>query len=275
MARWGGCLLYVLLVPFCLLTACLLSLLLLAVLFGVGEYFHFSLELAGWAFTISFLFWLGAQLLVLLQEFRARNFQEIALEGSRLVVNGVPSELADVKVWPYGMNFTCGGALYLVRFPLPEEKKLQVLERLLPALVQSCRAELESTGELCLTRSWTQLFSAFLRGLTAGGLVTLLGLLAHPLLGMGLGLLVLGLVCRRPLQYFLGGGVILSPTGVRRLGESREQEAPWSELKSCWTGAYFQNLLRVSTRRGEFRLLSSRNPVVWALLIQELAASRD
>ena len=69
---------------------------------------------------------------------------------------------------------------------------------------------------------------------------------------------------------FRGAGLILSPTGLRKPWQERDQEVPWREVESCWSGAFFQNALRITTSRGPFTLISSRNPVIWAELIRQM-----
>lgn len=268
LARWGGGLLYLLMVPFCFMGASMMSLLLWVGSIACGWLEPDQALIAG-ASSIALLF--VVLLALLFREYRAREFQEIALRGSQLEVRGRgPVELADVKSWPQGMSFLgTSGRRYLVR-SLSEEKKLLVMERVLPGMAAAQRAVLESGKEIRLPRSWGRVGSMFFQGFFGSFVLTLLGSLASPILGLVLGGLFFGWYCFPMLRDFSSPGLIFSRTGLRRLGQPLELEVPWREVESCWVGTFFQDTLRVTTQRGRFSLVSGRNPVVWALMIREL-----
>ena len=269
LARWGGVLLYVLMVPAILVFAGILSLLLVG-----GVMFCLPLELRElWSvlYLLSvFLMFIG-MIYYLGLEYRTRDFQEIALRDLSLEVTGkAPREVVDVKCWPHGMSFVCrSGERYMVRCS-SEEKKLQVMERLVPPLAAVQRGILDSGGEIRLERSWVRLFSMLLQATFLGGMVLVLGLFAHFMVGIALGVLAWAWYFFPALRDFSNRGLILSRTGLRRLGEPVEREVAWGDIKLVWTGTFFQDTLRVSSGTESFTLLSARNSVVWALVIRDL-----
>ncbi|MBN9417397.1 MAG: hypothetical protein J0I12_18260 [Candidatus Eremiobacteraeota bacterium] len=273
LGRWGGCLLYLLMIPFALLGAVMASLLLVTA-FEVC----FGLQAQG---AGGFVCWSVFCLFVpmayyLYEEYRSRDFQEVALcEGRLEVVGGAgdwrSAELLDVKVWPSGLSFASDRGERLTVRVVTEDHRKAVLEGLLPRMVAAQRQVLESAGEIRLYRDWRPLGKALLRALLVGGLMGLLCCLVRWQLGVFCGLSLIGLMLVPLLRDFWGAGLILTRTGMRGLRDSAE--VPWSEVESCWTGDYFQEVLRVGTRRGVLTLVSARNPLVWALLIQELRAA--
>lgn len=270
LARWGGCLLYLLMVPFTWILAIFLSLILTA---AVGFCIASDLDLR-FFYVGSIVVFFAAFLRLLFREYRTRDYQEIALRGSLLEISGRPTalEVADIKTWPHGLSFLCAtGQRYMVR-SLAEEKKLKALERVLPDLAAAHIAVLEAGQEIRLQRNWGRLADILCQGFFAGGLLLALGLLVHLMVGIVLGVTFWCWFCFPVLRDFSNPGLIFSRTGVRKLGQALEHEVPWREVQSAWAGAFFQDTLRVATANGLLTLVSGRNPVVWALVIRELKA---
>ena len=272
LARWGGALLCLLVVPAILLIACFFSLFVVG-----GVMFFFPLEqreIGSLLYPVSVFLMVVGMLYYVGLEYRTRDFQELALRDLSVEVTGsAPREVVDVKCWPQGISFVCrSGERYMVRCS-SEEKKLQVMERLVPPLAAAQRGILDCGGEIRLERSWGRLFSMLLQATFLAGSVLLLGLFAHFMVGIALGVLAWVWYFFPALRDFSNRGLILSRTGLRRLGEPVEREVGWGAIKSVWASAFFQDTLRVSTGTQSFSLLSARNPVVWALLIGELSAA--
>lgn len=268
LAIWGGCLLYLLLVPFFLL--------MFSMSFGLLQYV--LAVRPGWLNLVLLTpVFLAEAARGLYNEYRARDFQEVSLQGSALEVScgGEPSvlevaELVDTKVWPYALHLGGADGWCLHVHGMAGETKLEVLERLLDIRATAHVNLLRTGQEIPLARSWAALWEPATRGLYFALFAYALGRQAHAGLGIGLGLLTLALTLGPALRYFFEGGMIVSQTGLRKLGQTREQEVPWSEVDECRADAYFQDTLVVTTRRGDFRLLSQFNPAVWALVIREL-----
>jgi hypothetical protein len=268
LARWGGLLLYLLVIPLLLGVSYLVSAVVLVIFQLLCELDH---QVTGTFIACFACLLFVSGLYFLYREYRSRAFREVAVMGGRLEVTGAfggwdSAALRDVKVWPTGLSFVSDrGERLVVRTP-SEEKRRAALEQLLPGLVAAERCRLDSAGELRLGRSWFPVFKAVGRAGLASVSLSLLGCF----LGWQVGLLgsaaLFVLMLRTLLRDFWSAGLVLTRTGLGRSGG----EVPWSEVESCWTGDFFQEVLRVVTRRGRFTLVSSRNPVVWALLIQEL-----
>ena len=273
LARWGGCLVYLLMVPIGLLGGGVVTVLLSV---GLEMCFHargLALSMLQCVFFPTF----AVMLYYLFQEFRSRDFQEIVLQADRLEVmaGGGPrgwhlGEMLDAKAWPYGLCLhPPSGRRWLIH-GLPQEKRLAVLERVLSAMAAARRATLQSGQEVRLLQAPKPVFDRLSRGLLLAFLAFLLGGQVHLMLGLMLGGLLSFRWCGQTLKLLRGGGLVLTRTGLRRPWESVDQEVPWSELNCCYANAFFQDTLRVSTGRGEFVWLSDRSPVVWALVIQAL-----
>lgn len=268
LSRWGGLLLYLLVTPVVLAVSYLVSAVVLVI---TQLLWALDLEVTGTLITgFAFLLFIPG-LYFLYREYLSRAFREVAVAGGRLEVTGASGRwesaaLQDVKVWPTGLSFVSDrGERLVVRTPA-EEKRRAALEQLLPGLVAAERCRLDSAGELRLGRSWFPVFKAVGRAGLASVSLGLLGCLVGWQAGLIGGTVLFVLMLWTLLRDFWGAGFVLTRTGLCRAGV----EAPWSEVESCWTGDFFQEVLRVVTRRGRFTLVSSRNPVVWALLIQEL-----
>jgi len=153
---------------------------------------------------------------------------------------------------------------------LSTERKLQVLERVLPAMAKAHRLRVQSGEEVRLLQSWKPILGPLLRGVLLGLALLIVCRLFDPVLGYAVAGLVTAMLCWPKLKLLFRGGLIFTRTGLRRPGQSVELEVPWSEVESCFANAYFQDTLRINTRRGKFVWLSRSNPVVWALVIQGL-----
>lgn len=203
-----------------------------------------------------------------------RFFGQVSLVGNRLEADGAWLELQDIKIWPYGLFLRASrGRGWQVR--CSNELKLKTMESLLPAMVVPHRQRLEAGQEIVLKRELWPLISAALQAAVLGSVVFWLGSFAHPLLGGLLAALVVWLSLHPVRGGFRGAGLILSPTGLRKPGQDREHEVSWREIDSCWSGAFFQNALRITTAAGPFTLISSRNPVVWADLIRQMKEQQE
>jgi len=213
----------------------------------------------------------------LYREYRARDFQEVRLRGRCLEVScGDASapwavvKLVDAKAWPAALQLAGADGERFQIYGNSAEKRLKVVERVQELQADEQAELLRSGQEIVLAPTWGALWEPATRAASFALFVCGIGRAAHSPWAFALGLLTLVLILWPALRGFLGGGMILSSTGLRKLGQPRQQEAPWSEVQSCSAEAYFQDTLVVQTRRGEFRLLREFNPVVWALVIREL-----
>ena len=263
LARWGGCLLYLLMAPFALLAAVMV-----AVLMVNGLYACFGLRVEG---SGAFLCWSVFCLFVpmayfIYEEYRSRDFQEVSLCGGRLEVLGGAGNwrldpVADMREWHSGLSFRSeGGERLTVRVTSPEHRKA-VWEQLLPTLVARQREALEAGGELRLYRNWQPLGMAVL----LSGLLGLLACLFDLKLRLVLGLVLLVGIVGSWLRNFSVAELVLTKTGVRG-----PFEVTWSEVTGCESAGFFQEVLQVTTQRGTFRLVSWRSPLILVSLIQEL-----
>lgn len=268
LARWGEIFLFLLMTPVALVAAYIVSAVVVLFVQFFWDLYHEPQVDALYCATLGLFV---AALYFLYREYQTRAFREVAVVGGRLEVVRASGcrksvQVTDARAWPTGLSFRLDSGECLMVRNSAEEKKRAALDQLLPALVAAEQLRLDSAGELRLHRCWSPLFKAVCRAVLVSGSLGVLACLVSWRVGLmcGAGLLVwmLGPL----LRDFWGAGMVLSRAG---LGRSRV-EVPWSEVESCWTGDYFQVVLRVLTRRGTFRLVSSRNPLVWAVLIEEL-----
>jgi hypothetical protein len=263
LARWGGCLLYLLMAPFALLAAVLVTVLMFTALGGA---FGFQVEGSATVFCWSVFFLFVPVAYFLYEEYRSRDFQEVSLCGGRLEVLGGAGNwrldpVADMREWHSGLSFRSEGGERLTVRVTSEEHRKAAWEQLLPALVARQRAALEAGGELRLYRHWRPLGLAVL----LSGLLGLLACLFDLKLGLALGLLLLVGIGRSWLRNFWVAELVLTNSGLRG-----PFEVPWSEVTGCESAGFFQEVLQVTTQRGTFRLVSWRSPLILVSLIQEL-----
>lgn len=271
LARWGGCLMYLLMIPFALMIAVMFSLLMIA-----GLSICLGFDNSGGFMCWSVFCFFVPMAYFLYEEYRSRDFELVALCEGRLEVVGAAGNwrsagLTDLKAWPAGLSFASDAGERLTVRVASLEHRRAALEQLLPGMVAAQRARLEAGEEIRLYRDWRPLGKALLRAFLVGGLAGLLCCLVRVELGLVVGLGLFLVMVGPLLRDFRGAGLVLTRTGVRGLRDSAE--VPWSEIEGCWTGDYFQEVLRVRTRRGGLSLVSARNPLVWALLIETLRTS--
>lgn len=263
LARWGGCLLYLLMAPFASLAAVLVTVLMFTALGGA---FGFQVEGSAMVFCLSVFFMFVPMAYFLYEEYRSRDFQEVSLCGGRLEVLGGAGNwrldpVADMREWHSGLSFRSEGGERLTVRVTSEAHRKAAWEQLLPALVARQRATLEAGGELRLYRHWRPLGMAVL----LSGLLGLLACLFDLKLGLVFGLLLLVGIVRSWLRNFSVAELVLTKTGVRG-----PFGVTWSEVTGCESAGFFQEVLQVTTLRGTFRLVSWRSPLILVSLIQEL-----
>lgn len=267
-ARWGEFVIYLVGLPCVLLLS----------FFSVGLVWSVFLVSQSHVLPLFLLMvWSGWVVYWFFQNWRARNFQEVAVQAERLEVTGGIGgggcnldEVLDAKVWPDHLGLTLPSGKRLRVQGLSTERKLRVLERVLPAMARARRLRIQAGEEVRLLQSWKPVLGPLLRAVLFGLVAAKVCGLVDPFWGYAVGGLLTVLLAWPVLTVLRRGGLVLSRSGLRRPWESVDQEVAWNEVESCFANAFFQDTLRVTTRHGKYRWLSQHNPVVWALVIQGL-----